>query len=273
MMRRGLVSLVILLAAVSACTGNEPSPSAGVPSNAASPSASADVVAVPMVIGAEQAEARRQIEAIGLQALVVGSAGSAGAGVLEQSPPAGWLLRPGEIVRLALTVDGRALPAAGVRAATDASAGIVGLDFFVLAVDPAGVADTKQLSCGTASCASIRLSDGHRGASALVQLQPKIAVLDVGRQNLPDGPPRLMSYEEIVSAASGVPAVQARLGGRAFTSATAGGGDEAWCVGQPGFPGTFCDTVMLLINGEPGGPVLVSVNWITGAAGLKDMGQ
>ena len=224
--------------------------------------------------GAEQADARRQIEAVGLQALVVGSDGSAGAGVLEQSPPAGWRLRRGAIVRLGLTLDGRSLPAAGGRAAIDASARVLGQDWFVLAVVPAGTPETKRPSCGKASCALIKLSDGQRGAGAVVQLQPTIAILDVGRQNLPDGPPALMSYEEIVSAATSVPAVQARLGGRAFTSATKEGPrDEPWCLGQPRFPGTFCTIVVLFINGEPGGPLLVSVNWITGVAGVSGVGQ
>jgi hypothetical protein len=285
-MHRGLVSLVCLLAFVSACAEKAPSPSADVPSIAlslsppadmpsvpASTTASADVVAVPSVIGAAQADARRRIEASGLHVVVVGPDGSTGAGVLQQSPPAGWLLQPGELVRLALTVEGRSVPAADVQAAIDASGAAVGPAFFVLAVQPAGADDTKQPSCGTASCALVRLSDGQRGASAIVRLRPTIAVLDTGRQNLPDAPPRLMSYEEIVAAATSVPAVQARLGGRAFTSASAGGGTEPWCSGQPRYPGTFCDTVMLRPSGEPGDPFLVSVNWITGAAGLTAEGR
>lgn len=280
-MRRSLVFVVIFLAAVSACVGSGSNSSAVAPSETPSarapvaPSASApDVVAVPLVMGTEQAEARRRIEAVGLRPLVVGGDGSVGAGVLQQSPPAGWLLRPGKIVRIALAVDGRSIPAAGVRAALDVGTSTLGQDWFVLAVEPAGTPETKRPSCGQASCALVRLSDGHRGAGAVVQLQPTVALLDLGRQNQPDGPPGLMSYAEIVAAAASVPAVQARLGGRAFTSATAGGPrDEPWCVGQPRFPGTFCTIVMLFINGESGRPLLVPVNWITGAAGLTDMGQ
>lgn len=281
-MRRGLVFMVVFLEAVSACVGSGSNSSAVAPSDApsagalsAAPSANPpDVVTVPVLMGTEQTEARRRIEAVGLRALVVGGDGSAGAGVLQQSPPAGWLLHPGEIVRIALAVDGRSVPTAGVRAALDASASTLGQDWFVLAVEPAGTPETKRPSCGEASCALIRLSDGHRGATAVVQLQPTVAVLDVGRQNQPDGPPRLMSYGEIVAAAASVPAVQARLGGRAFTSATAEGRrDEPWCVGQPSFPGTFCTIVMIFINGESGRSLVVSVNWITGAAGLSDMGQ
>jgi hypothetical protein len=266
-MGRGLASLV-MIAAVSACVGTGSSPSAGGSSDDASPNAPSDVT-VPAVIGAEQAEARRELEALGLKALVMGSGGPAGAGVLEQSPPAGWRSRQGEIVRLRLTLDGRSLAAAEVRAAIDASADVVGPGFFVLAVKPAGASEMKRSSCGDASCAGVRLSDGQRGATAGVQLHPTVAVFGVGRQTQPDAPPRLMSYEEIVSAATSVPAVQARLGGRPFSTAVAGGGDEAWCVGQPSFPGNFCDTVIFHIAGEPGDPLLATVNWITGVAGLS----
>lgn len=172
-----------------------------------------------------------------------------------------------------MTVGGHSLPAAAVDAAVEASRGAVGAGFLVIGVEPTGSDGSKQAVCGQAECAVVRLTDGRSGAATLVQLRPVVAVLDVSRQNVPDAPARLTTHDEVVSAATSVEALRARLAGRTFASAVASGGDGPWCFGPAEFPGNFCDTVMLFIDGEPGGPLLVSVNWITGAAGVSGVGR
>ena len=100
-------------------------------------------------------------------------------------------------------------------------------------------------------------------------------IVEVSQLSAPDSPPRLRSEEEVVALALDDPAVISWVGGRTVRStASAGGGDGPWCgPGPDPYVGNYCDTVFVSVEGQGSGPLLVSVNWLTGAVGIAGQGS
>jgi hypothetical protein len=220
---------------------------------------------VPTIVGLSADEAIERLKATELQVAVTGEGGDI---VVAQAPPAGWPVWTADTVRLALGPPGLTTDVANdAVAAASAVTGGSG----AIAIRRADRLDTKHDEYGADRCFLIDLY-GHGGwSTVLVSLHP-VSVLDVSEAS--SGVlPRPMSEEEIADAALATSEVAARVGGRPVTTASAGGGDGAWCAGPPGDTGNYCDTVMVFIEGEAGGPLLVSVNWMTGRAGITGQGQ
>lgn len=253
--RKLIVALIAVVVEIWACA---PAP------NVSRQAPSDGIVAVPLVIGRAAEQAVQTVEAAGLQARLPDAA--TGTLVLAQSPPVGWLVPAGSVVRLAIGAPG--LGVDRVSAAIAAASAHEGGDFVVTSVEVVTAADAKAPDCvGARGCVLVHLTGPESGLIALVDLDP-IAVIDIGLQARAEPPPRLMPEDDIIALAGASPEVAARRRGRGFTSSVASGGDGSWCTGPRPFAANYCDTVMVFIDGEPGGPLLVSVNWVTGRTGI-----
>jgi hypothetical protein len=239
------------------------------PTPTRTPVLSAEAVTVPRLIGLSVVDATTTLAASGL--LPDGPGLAPDAVVLAQSPPELWSVPRGTAIRFQPSDD---VNAEEVGAAIEAAESKTGSGFRLLEVVHSP-SDPKVAGCaGRDDCVAVRLTDADRAATLVVRLLDT-TIVEVSQLSAPDSPPRLRSEEEVVALALDDPAVISWVGGRTVRStASAGGGDGPWCgPGPDPYVGNYCDTVFVSVEGQGSGPLLVSVNWLTGAVGIAGQGS